>query len=148
MTEKVILYGTDYSAASESALIVAESLARDLGAKLLIVHVSQEELAPVGELFDEEPAPEQSELKRLQSVLPLDSRTEYEHRLIYGEPGSEKITQPAEELLQLADQVGAEMIVLGTHARSAVSRALMGSVADTIIRQATCPVVTVKGPRR
>jgi nucleotide-binding universal stress UspA family protein len=148
VSDKIILYATDYSAASEKALKVAEALAQDLKARLLIVHVSQEELAPVGELFDEEPASEASELTRLRSVVPKDSQIAYEHRLIYGEAGSERITQPAEELLRVAEEVNAEMIVLGTHGRSAVSRALMGSVAETIIRRATCPVVTVKGPRR
>lgn len=146
MSTNIILYATDYSPASVSALPIAESLARDAGAKLLIVHVSESEITPVGELFDEEPQAQPAELQRLQAIVPSDQRISYEHRLVYGEPGSDDITRPAEEILRLAKREQASLIVVGTHGRTGLGRLLMGSVADTLIARSPCPVVTLRQP--
>ena len=45
-----------------------------------------------------------------------------------------------------ANEVGAELIVMGTHGRTGLNRLLMGSVAEQIVRRAPCPVLTVKLP--
>ena len=45
---------------------------------------------------------------------------------------------------QTALEVGADLIVMGTHGRRGVSRALLGSVAETVVRSAPCPVLTVR----
>jgi universal stress protein A len=141
---KTIVYATDFSSAGEYALPVAQTLAGDLGAKLLIVHVSQSEIAPVGELFDEEPEPPTEELARLQRIIPTDPQITYEHRLVYGEPGSVAVTDPAEELAKLAQQEDADMIVIGLHVRSGLSRLLMRNVAESLVERAPCPVLTVR----
>ena len=65
---KKVLFPTDYSEASSHALQFATSLARDWDAKLLIVHVSETEKYPVGELFDDdEPAIPAGPKSRLKS---------------------------------------------------------------------------------
>jgi nucleotide-binding universal stress UspA family protein len=53
---------------------------------------------------------------------------------------------PAETILAYADDVDADVIVVGTHGRSGVKRYVLGSVAERLVRHATCPVLTVRLP--
>jgi nucleotide-binding universal stress UspA family protein len=53
---------------------------------------------------------------------------------------------PNEVILQVADEADCDVIVMGTHGRSGLSRLLMGSVTDYVMRRAPCPVVTLKEP--
>lgn len=144
MNSKKILFATDYSEASEHAFQHATWLAQCTQSQLLIVHVSQREQYPVGELFDEEPQPSQKELERLQSILPEDSSISCEHRLLYGEAGSAEITKPAKVIVDFAKKENVEIIVLGTHGRAGLGHFLIGSVAESVIRRAHCPVVSVR----
>lgn len=145
MADRTILYATDYSDASEHAFSYACSLARDLDALLVIANVSERELYPVGEAFDEEPRPSPQEMERLGSVLPETRDVRYEHRLLHAQPTSQN-TVPADELIRFADSVGVYAIVVGTHGRTGLKRALMGSTAEALVRHAKCPVVTVRCP--
>lgn len=134
--EKKIMFATDYSESSHRALTYAASFARDLGATLLVVHVSELEQYPVGELFDEEPQPSDEDLAELKTVKPPDPRIPCEHRLLYGDP--------AEQIVGLADREAVEAIVIGTHDRSRLTRLLGGSVAEKLLRTAHCPVITYR----
>lgn len=60
------------------------------------------------------------------------------HRLVEG--------QPVDEILRLAKETGCDLIVMGTHGRTGLGRMLMGSVAEKVVRTASCPVVTVREP--
>lgn len=53
---------------------------------------------------------------------------------------------PAASILEYADEIGADVIVAGTHGRSGVRRHLLGSVAERLVRHADCPVLTVQLP--
>lgn len=53
---------------------------------------------------------------------------------------------PREVIIQVAEELGADMIVMGTHGRSGLARVAFGSVADHIIRHSTVPVLTVREP--
>jgi nucleotide-binding universal stress UspA family protein len=50
------------------------------------------------------------------------------------------------EVLRVAQEVNADLIVMGTHGRTGLARLLMGSVAEQVLRKALCPVLTVKTP--
>ena len=52
-----------------------------------------------------------------------------------------------EEINRLADELDADLIVIGTHGRKGLARALLGSVAENVVRTATRPVLTIHGPR-
>jgi len=52
---------------------------------------------------------------------------------------------PADVIVRTAEEESAAMIVIGTHGRGGVARFLLGSVADRVVRTATCPVLTVRG---
>ncbi len=136
----VIIFPTDFSHTGDAALKLATSLARDRGAKLLIVHVEEPPVAyGGGELYYGVPNPNIDDLKRmLEEVKPTDEGIEYEHRLITG--------SPSDAIVRLAEEEKADMIILGTHGRTGLSRLVMGSVAELVVRRSPCPVLTLKQP--
>lgn len=138
MRAKTILFPTDFSTLSDAALGHATALAKDTGAKLLIVHVEEPPAAyGAGEMYYGIPDPDNAELRRmLAKVVPSDPSVAYEHRLVIGDP--------ADEIVRLAEQEKVDLIVLGTHGRTGLRRMLMGSVAEAVVRRATCPVFTFK----
>ncbi len=135
-----ILFPTDFSHCSDAALPLATSLARDAGAKLLIVHAEEPPMAyGGGEMYYGMPDPVREDLQSmLQRVVPLDPKIPYEHHLIVGDPAS--------AIAELAKSEGVDLIVMGTHGRTGLRRLVMGSVAEAIIRRAPCPVLTMKEP--
>jgi universal stress protein A len=133
-----ILYATDFSTAGQTALEMATALARDRDAKLVIVHVEEPPTAyGGGELYYGIDMPDPQELQRmLAQVLPTDPKVGFEHKLVMG--------SPAGGILHIAEKEGVEMIVMSTHGRTGLTRMLMGSVAEEVVRKAKCPVLTVK----
>ncbi len=135
MPTKTILFPTDFSTASDAALVHAEALAKQSGARLLIVHVEEPPLAyGGGELYYGIPEPDSERiLTMLEDVRPRDPAVPFAHKL--------KMGDPAGEIVRLATDEQAEMIVLGTHGRTGMVRLLMGSVAEAIVRRSPCPVL-------
>ena len=142
MNLKKILFATDFSHASDAALTLATSLARDSGATLLLVHVEEPSMAyGGGELYYGALGPAPQELRRmLEAILPTDPDVAYEHHLIPGDP--------ATALVRFAKEKVVDLIVLGTHGRTGLLRMLMGSVAEAVVRRATCPVITFRQPAK
>lgn len=140
MNAKKILFPTDFSHCSDAALGVATSLARDTGAKLLIVHIEEPPMAyGGGEMYYGLPDPASEDLQAmLARVKPLDDSVPFEHHLVVGDP--------AGSIVRLAEEQNADLIVMGTHGRTGLSRLLMGSVAEAVVRKSPCPVFTYKEP--
>lgn len=76
--------------------------------------------------------------KSLQELPPLDAAVQRETRLAEGELAS--------EILRAAQEIGCDLIVMGTHGRTGLKHLLMGSIAEQVVRKATCTVLTVKAP--
>ena len=137
---KTILHPTDFSQRSDYAFKVACSLASDYGANLVIVHVMS---APIffGEGVVLRGMPDLAgELReKLKDLEVPDERVDVVRRLADG--------NPAAQILQVAQLSNADLIVMGTQGRRGVSRLLMGSVAEEVMRHATCPVLTVTTPK-
>jgi nucleotide-binding universal stress UspA family protein len=138
-----ILVAHDFSETAESALQLALDLAEKIGARVTIVHAYE---AVYG-------FPESVELKAdilaavektaSKSLGDLTARTqrsgvEIQSLLRHGAAWS--------EINAAAKDVGADLIVIGTHGRRGIARALLGSVAEKVVRTAPCPVLTVHGP--
>ena len=138
MAQPIILVPTDFSTASDAALPHAEALAKQKSASLLILHVEETPLAyGGGELYYGLPEPTSERiLAMLEQVRPSDPTVAFTHRLTMGDP--------AGEIVRIAAEEGAEMIVLGTHGRSGMTRMLMGSVAEAVVRRAPCPVLVYR----
>ncbi len=140
---KTILHPTDFSPRSDVAFQLACVLARDAGARLVVLHVLERPLIVYSgmELAPPLPSPEEerrARRERLQQVRPADPAVAVEHRLEEGDP--------ATAILQVAQEAGCDLIVMGTHGRTGLGRLLMGSVADKVVREAPCLVMTVKAP--
>jgi universal stress protein A len=138
MKANVIVFPTDFSHTGDTAFKLATTLARDTGAKLVIVHVEEPPVAyGGGEMYYGLPEPARDDLKKmLHQIVPSDPNVKYEYRLVTGDP--------ATRLVELAKEENADMIVMGTHGRTGLSRLLMGSVAESVVRRAHCPVLTYK----
>jgi nucleotide-binding universal stress UspA family protein len=135
-----ILHPTDFSERSQYALGLACALARDYGARLVVLHV----VAVPAVIYAEGAVPPDSEELRAAARAQLDGlpvpfgNIRVERRLEEGDA--------VETILRVAQELPADLIVMGTHGRTGLGRLLMGSVAEQIVRKASCPVLTVKTP--
>jgi nucleotide-binding universal stress UspA family protein len=137
---KTVLHPTDFSEPAEHARRMAYELARDYGARLILLHVVE---PPVyyGELG-------------LSFTAPGDLREEAAERLAaLVEEGTPVHVETlnvdgiaAAEILRVARETHANLVVLGSHGRSGLGRVLMGSVAEEISRKSPCPVLIVRTP--
>jgi nucleotide-binding universal stress UspA family protein len=138
----VILHPTDFSNGSEVALQVARSLARDRGARLIVLHVAPLVQIMEGRMtaeLDLAPFADALEVAR-QRIDGPDLKYPVESRLCRG---------PApEEIVRVADEIGCELIVMGTHGRTGLRRLLMGNTAESVLPEANCPVMIVKDSQR
>lgn len=135
-----ILYATDFSGTAGRALPYAIEIARRSRGTIHAMHVIPPEVYP-GLPPDQwaEMARKDEELRaRKQSQLELELQ-ELPHEFIARQG------DVAECVKEAVKSVGADLLVLGTHGRTGIAKALMGSVAEKIFRQATCPVLAV-GP--
>ncbi len=136
---RTILHPTDFSERSSYALQLAITLAKSDGAKLIVLHVEApkviyDEMGGVECPLDERE--QEAALAKLQSLsTPGVSVT---HRLQVGDA--------AATILDVATETGCDLIVMGTHGRTGLSRLLLGSVAEEVVRKAPCPVLTAKVP--
>ncbi|MGD9636221.1 MAG: universal stress protein [Pirellulales bacterium] len=140
-----ILCPTDFSLYNEAALKYASALAAESGATLVIAHVDEyrDANAALGEAALNYMGPlgmeDRSEVRtKLEEVKPTNSRVVYEHRYLEG--------GPIHEIVAFAEREHVDLIVMGSHGRTGLSRLLMGSVAEGVARRAACPVLIVKQP--
>jgi nucleotide-binding universal stress UspA family protein len=139
-----LLVPTDFSAGSERAWSLARRLAERLGAELVLVHVLVE--AP---LYSEGPfsmkrARDVFDAARAWAVNTLGEWTASAAAAGLSVRWVVRTGVPYEEIVGAATRERADLIVIGTHGRGGLDRALLGSVADRVIRLAPCPVVTVR----
>jgi len=140
-----ILAPTDFSSHSEDALRYACGLAERFDAELHVVHVLSE-MVPAGPdplLMPVMPAQfYEDDEKRARESLATALKPEW------GSPS--RVTTdvrwgaPAEAIVDYAAEVGADLLVIATHGRTGLSHVLLGSVAERFVREAPCPVLTVR----
>ena len=139
----------DFSDASRAAMEVAADLAKRFGAELVLLHAY-----PIpGYTF-----PDGSVVaspKMMQELADQAQRHLEEWRVeaeqLVGAPrvtAEKAVGEPAAEILELARARGADLLVLGTHGRTGLEHALMGSIAERVVRRAHCPVLTVRPAAR
>lgn len=140
MPIRTILHPTDYSPASEAAFAFACSLAGEYFSEILVLHVVEPVFIMTVEGYSA-PYPSgelEAALKRLDTVVALDSRVKVRREVVYG--GS------VDQIVRVAKESKAELIAMGTHGRSGLSRLIMGSVAEGVLRKVSCPVLFAKEP--
>jgi nucleotide-binding universal stress UspA family protein len=147
MSIRTILHPTDFSEHSQSALATACWLARDCGARLLVLHVVPD--APsilAAEMaaghrpsahFEEDIAAYREEMReRLEALEPCAPGVHLERLL--------RVGRVAPTILRTAEEVSCDLIVMGTRGKKGSERALMGSVAQEVKHKAPCAVITAR----
>jgi nucleotide-binding universal stress UspA family protein len=136
-----ILAATDLSEASNAALKSAGELANELGASLTIVYVGGDapDATPTGETFAtmDDVRAHWGRLLRRARVTQLSEVKEVETIVDFG-------ARPADALCRIASERNVDLIVVGTHSRTGMSRMFLGSVAEKVVREAPCPVLIAR----
>ena len=143
MLPKVILAPTDLSERAEAAVDYAIELAASLGATVHLLHVLAVPVVGVPELgMALTSTMIDTMVKDNQEALDLFASRKAGKR----ELGQALLrTGDARDVInQTATELGADLIVIGTHGRRGISRVLLGSVAEMIVRTAPCPVLTIR----
>jgi universal stress protein A len=139
---KRILVPTDFSETSDAALRYGVELARRFSARLYLLHVPEppgeaaEAEYPIG-LFE---TMQNAVYERLPHLLSEGDRRELRPECAM------RLGTPWEEIVRHAEEHDIDLIVMGTHGRDGLARLLVGSVAETVVRKALCPVLTVHHP--
>jgi nucleotide-binding universal stress UspA family protein len=140
MYEK-ILFPTDGSVGTAHVALQAIDLARQYGATIHVLYVVDEDFrARLGEFTgadDELDRRGEQAIERVERMVTAHD-VPVETALETGDP--------AATIVEYAGDIDADVIVLGTHGRSGVERRLIGSVAERVVRQSPCPVLTVRLP--
>jgi nucleotide-binding universal stress UspA family protein len=136
-----ILVALAFEPASDTALTYARALARASGGTLHVLHVMENDfLRPM--------ASDPYTLVATTRNRVCDRLTEEDAIALRAQVEVEVSDAPAEAIIDYARSSGIDLIVLGTHGRRGANRLLMGSVAERVVRAASCPVLTVRHPER
>lgn len=140
---KTLLVPTDFSEPADHALDYAIGLADKLGAKIYLLNVIGIPALGVPELGVAVTASTIETTIRfrqadLDQLVARRAGAPIEAMLRTGDAVS--------AIVDVARQIGAELIVMGTHGRRGVRRALIGSIAEGVLRTAPCPVLTIRAP--
>jgi nucleotide-binding universal stress UspA family protein len=141
-----IIVGTDFSEGSDAALKRALELAAVFDASVDMVHVVQPGLvyAPTGLLATG--LPEAPELYA-QIDEALSARAAQAAAVKVACQTNSLTGFPPHELAEHARKTGADLIVVGTHGRTGIKHAVLGSVAERVVQRSPCPVLVVPQPR-
>jgi universal stress protein A len=145
-----ILAPVDFSAGSGAALAYALFFADRFGAEVEVLHVWEvpQTLRPDLMVWLEG-----AERQPLETILGEQAQREMAEFLDALAPEVRARVKPRTEqgntvktILHLAEREHFDLLVLGTHGRTGLMHVLMGSVAERVVRQAVCPVLTVRSP--
>ncbi|MFO0678921.1 MAG: universal stress protein [Polyangiaceae bacterium] len=141
---KTFLVPVDFSTASERALDHAILLAQKLDAKIVVLHSYELPVIGLMESTFVLPAEVAAQLQDASSkgLAALVARKKASFPRIEGVLHE---GEPSAMILKTATETGADTIVMGTHGRRGLSRALLGSVTEKIVRSSPVPVLTVRG---
>ena len=142
-----ILFATDFSEGSSHALPYAADIARQYGAKLFLVHVIYDVAMSAGWYV-----PHVS-IDEIYNDMEKSARAELEKSFVDEMRGLGDIERvvlkgiPYEEISKFAGEKKIDLVVLGTHGRRGIDRMLFGSTAEQVVRNAPCPVLSVRVPK-
>jgi nucleotide-binding universal stress UspA family protein len=145
---KRVVCAVDFSACSLRALDYAISMAKESNAALTVVHVieplpqtpypGQEAMLPFKVVQDYINAAEEQGKELLAKAIPEDIRHHCRVETV------QRVGKPYQEILSLAEAEAADLIVIGVHGRSAADLLFFGSTTQHVVREAACPVLTIR----
>jgi universal stress protein A len=141
---KRILVPTDFSDSARHALTYGISFAREYEAELLLLHVV--ETVPVGYASDLFPVPMAEVFQEMSGYAKAELAKVAEEARGKGVTVRETVVQgkPSAEIARVAADEKVDMIVLGTHGKGMLDKAIFGSTTERVVRRAPCPVLTVR----
>jgi nucleotide-binding universal stress UspA family protein len=139
---RTILVAVDFGALSNAALELAGQLAGAYDARVVAIHVAPMDIVYGGLLRpSSDPRLYLNSLEdQLQQARPPDFPAPYTTLLKEGDP--------VVEILRATDETECDLITIGSHGRGGLSRLVLGSVAEGVVRDVRCPVLIVKGPAK
>ena len=142
-TIRHVLVGHDFGEASQAALAFAMDLAKELKARITIVHAY--EIPVYG--FPEGLALTAETIGRIEAATrkAMEEVIERARRPGLAIEGVLRQGPAWSEIVAAAADIKADLVVIGTHGRRGLAHALLGSVAEKVVRAAPCPVLTVRG---
>ncbi|WP_395808304.1 universal stress protein [Daejeonella sp.] len=147
-----ILIAVDDSSYSEQAVNYGVLLAKNLGSKITLVHVDEIPISSpysADPLLNESPAmiPELMHIQEEASKLLL-KKIKDQYGDVVEMSTVTKIGRAQDEILFVADDCKADMIILGTHGRTGFDHFISGSVSESVARKAKCPVLIIPNPEK
>jgi nucleotide-binding universal stress UspA family protein len=136
-----ILVATDFGAASDTALAYGRTLARTFKGRLGLLHVMENPF--LGAMFGDPHSVEAAVRRQLGERL-----TDADRDTLGASAVLEVADDTAPAIVEYATRAHVDFIVIGTHGRHSMDRLLTGSVAEHVVRYASCPVLTVRYPER
>ncbi|HBH51396.1 MAG TPA: universal stress protein [Planctomycetaceae bacterium] len=140
-----VLLATDFSDCSRAAQAYACNLVEQFGGELHVLHVLADPVLMMPEPGTPASLPQnylvdlkESAEKMLDGLIPAEWASRYSVRR------ATRLGSPGPEIVRYAEEHQIDLIVLGTHGRGAVAHLLLGSVAERVVRQAKCPVLTFR----
>ena len=141
-----LLHPSDFSPASRAAFAKALELAHDSGAQLTVLHVRPVTLPVMGEGYISPQTYQALDRSAEASAKKeLDRLVQQAKKRGVRANGLLAVGVAHEQIVRAARRARADMIVMGTHGRTGVSRLFLGSVAGRVVSLASCPVLTVRG---
>lgn len=134
---KRILCPIDFGPSSLKALALAKQIASENDAALYVLHVCPAVFVPLSGKVTANVAPEQAAKDRLQQVAAKELAGVPHELLVTTGDAIERVTK-------VQSALSIDLIVMGTHGRRGVPRFFLGSVAESVIRKAACPVLTMR----
>jgi nucleotide-binding universal stress UspA family protein len=145
LSVKNVLFATDFSATSEAALPYATAICRRFRSTLHMVHVVSEasllmmtggvDYVSMGTIYEDAQNEAKDKLDRIAAhFATIPHRNYFRHGVVW------------KNLAEIIEQNEINLIVVGTHGRTGLGKLLLGSVAESILHHASCPVLTV-GPK-
>ncbi len=147
MDFQTIVIATDFSESSLAALETAYDLALPGRHTLYLVHAMQPPVVPGDPTAMLRPSVDktyQEVRARLQAMIPEDWLDEEQAQFLEVKPSVLTESSPAQAITRFAQGKNADLIIVGTHGRKGLTRMLMGSTAESLLRSSPCPVLVVK----
>ncbi len=147
MNFQKIVVATDFSEASLTALETAYDLALQGGHTLYLVHVIEPYLVagdPTAMLHPSFEKTHQEARDRLEALIPEEWIDEEKAKSLVVKSSVLIASSPAQAMTRFAQDKNADLIIVGTHGRKGLTRMLMGSTAESLLRRSPCPVLVVK----
>jgi nucleotide-binding universal stress UspA family protein len=142
MRARHILVPIDFSEGSSEAFATAVTMARESGARLSLLHVLHVPMTTLPDVVMPDPEVRHSVERAVEHALVMmcdrarDEGVEVDWHTAVG--------STSHEICALAESLDIDLIVIGTHGGGVLAHALLGSVAERVVRKALCPVLTVR----